>query len=215
MLRTLTITTAATDLQLLTIAEMRAAAGVSDNSQDVQLTAMGLKIAADIATECNIAVGSGAPPTLRRETLTEVVRGAYADLLFLSRRHEITITSIVEDGTTLDAEDYLIEPESGILHRLCDDLPIGWCADKVTVVYAAGFDTIPSDLNDAATDFFRSAWQAKDRDPLVKGLREDVPGVYEKETSYWVGSIPGQSNEGAVPDTIDGKLKRFRNTGVA
>jgi hypothetical protein len=215
MLRTLTITTAATDLQLLTIAEMRAAAGVSDNSQDAQLTAMGLKIAADIATECNIAVGSGAPPTLRRETLTEVVRGAYADLLVLARRHEIVITSVVEDGTTVDAADYLVNPESGEIHRLCSDLVTTWCADKVTVVYAAGFDTVPYDLKDAATDFFRSAWQAQDRDPLVRGLREDVPGVGEKETTYWVGSVPGQSNEGAVPDAIDGKLKRFRNTGVA
>lgn len=211
MLRTLTVTTPASDSQLLTIEEMRAAAGVSDNSQDTQLSAMGLKVAADICSECNIAVGSGNQPTLRRETLTEVIRGAYADTLVLSRRYEIAITSIVEDDVTLDAADYLIDPESGILHRLCGDIPTTWCAQKVTIVYAAGFDTVPYDLKDAATDIFRSAWLSKDRDPLVRGQREDVPGVYERETTFWVGSVPGQSNEGAVPDMVEGKLKRFRN----
>src|SRR5690606_3095045 len=140
---------------------MREAAGVADTSQDARLSAMGLRIAADICTECNIAVGSGAAPTLRRETLTEIIRGAYSDVLVLSRRHEITITSVVVDGSTLDAAAYEVDPESGEFHRLCDDIPTPWCAQKVTVVYEAGFDAIPGDLKDAAAEFFRSAWLAK------------------------------------------------------
>lgn len=216
MHRTLTITTAATDPQLLTIEEMRATAGVMDNSQDAKLSALGLKIASDICVECNVAIGSGAGPTLRRETITEVLRGVYTDTIVLRRRHEIAITSVVEDGTTLTADtDYLVDPETGFLTRLCSDLPTSWCAEKVTIVYAAGFSTVPRDLADAAADAFRAAWFASTRDPLVKGIETDIPGLQRKRVDYWVGSVPGQSNEGAVPDAVDGKLKRYRNAAVA
>ncbi|MGE0290326.1 MAG: hypothetical protein AB7I42_24920 [Bradyrhizobium sp.] len=211
MHRTLTITTAASDPQLLSIEEMRAAAGVSDNSQDAALSAMGLRIAADIAVECNIAIGAGANPTLRRETVTEVLRGAYVDQIVLRRRHEIAITSVVEDGETLADTDYLVDPESGIFTRLESDMPTTWCADKVTIVYAAGFDTVPADLKDAASEFFRASWSASSRDPMVKGIETDIPGLERRRQEFWIGSVPGQSNEGAVPDTIDGKLRRFRN----
>lgn len=214
MLRTLTVTTAAADLQLLTIGEMRDAAGVADSSQDAKLSALGLRIAADIATECNIAIGAGGAPTLRRETLTEVWRGVYADELLLARRHEVTIASVVEDGTTVDAADYLVDPQTGILTRLSDDLPTGWCAEKVTIVYAAGFDTIPGDLKDAALEIFRSAWLSRSRDPLVKGRETDIPGLMRERTDYWIGTVPGQSNEGAVPDLVEGKLARYRNAAL-
>lgn len=214
MIRHMTVTTAASDLQLLTIGEMRDAAGADDGSSDIALSALGLRIAADIMAECNVATGSGANPTLRRETLTEVLRGVHADEIVLRRRHDITITSVVEDGVTLDAADYVVDPESGILNRLESDMPVSWCAQKVTIVYAAGFDTVPQDLKDAATDFFRASWLALTRDPLVRSERTDIPGVMEQERQYWVGSVPGQSNEGAVPDTIDGKLKRYRNAVV-
>lgn len=215
MIRHLTITTPATDTQLLTIGEMRIAAGVEDASTDANLSALGLRIAADIAAECNIATGAGASATLRRETVTEILRGGvYADEIVLRRRHEVSIDSVVEDGTTLDSDDYIVDAESGILHRLENDEPVCWQATKVTIVYAAGFDTVPQDLKDAATEFFRSAWLAGKRDPLARSEKTDIPGVMARETQYWVGSVPGQSNEGAVPDTIDGKLKRFRN-GVA
>lgn len=211
MLRTLTVTTPASDPQLLTIEEMRAAVGVTDNSQDTALTARGLKVAADIAVECRIAIGSGSVPTLRRETLTEVYRGVELETLILSRRHDVTITSVTEDDIVLDAADYLVDPEKGLLWRLCDDDVTHWCASKITVVYDAGFDTIPADLKDAASEFFRASWLAAQRDPLVKGQETDIPGVMRKRTDYWVGAVPGQSNDGAVPDAVEGKLQRYRN----
>ncbi|MEO3386011.1 hypothetical protein [Mesorhizobium sp. CAU 1741] len=212
MHRTLTITTPANDPQLLTIEEMRAAAGVADASQDATLTAMGLQIAADIAVECNIAIGGGSVPTLRRETVTEVLRGVRRDQFALRRRHDIDVSSLVEDGVTLtEGVDFLVDSESGIVERLECDRPVPWCAEKVTIVYVAGFDAVPSDLRHAATEFFRASLLASQRDPLVKGTETEIPGLHRRRTDYWVGSVPGQSNEGAVPDAIDGKLKRFRN----
>ncbi len=210
----LVVTSPASSLALLTIDELREAAGVSGSSQDTKLTALGLRNAADITTECDIAVGSGGPPTLRRETLTETLRTVRAGAIALSRRHEVEIASIVEDDVPLDAEDYVVDPESGLVHRLCDDNPIDWCARKVVIVYAAGFDTIPGDLQHAAMDFARLSWLEKDRDPLVKSEEIDVEGIDRVKRDFWVGSVPGQSSEGAVPDVVAGQLKRFKNYTV-
>ena len=207
----LTITDEADDLQLLTIAEMRAAAGVSDDSEDASLTALGLRIAAAITSECNVAVGTGADPTLLQETLTETFYFVNGEILPLSRRFDITITSVVEDDITLDADEYMVDPETGFLTRLDDEgYPCRWRAQKIVVVYDAGFETVPGDLKQVALDSFRTFYMEATRDPLVKKLREDVPGVFEKETDYWVGAVPGQG-EGPIPAQSMGQLKRFRN----
>lgn len=53
----LTITTPATDPLLLTAAQIREPAGEKGSCNHVKLTALGLRLAADIVTECNIAGG--------------------------------------------------------------------------------------------------------------------------------------------------------------
>jgi len=209
----LTITARADSLQLLTIGEMRSAIGTTGSEHDVELTQWGLKIAADICSECNIAIGAGAPPTLLRETLTEVFRSVRSEVLMLSRRHEVTVSGITEDGTALAPSDYEVDPESGLVHRLSSDNRVAWRASKITVVYAAGFasNSIPRDLAHAASDFLRQVWRESDRDPLVKSERVRIDDIEEIERQFWIGSVPGQSNEGAVPDVVAGQLLRFRN----
>jgi hypothetical protein len=214
MLRTLTVTTPATSLALLSIDELREAAGVTGSGSDARLSAMGLRVAAAIMQECNIAVGSGSQPTLWRETLTETFRMVRVDTLPLSRRHEVSISSIVEDGVTLDASDYIVDPESGLVARLSADEPLAWCATNVTVVYDAGFSTLPGDLRQAAMDALRAFWLESGRDPMVKGRETEVPGVYRERVDLWAGSLPGQGGEGAVPDIVAGQLARFRNFTV-
>ncbi|RWQ16095.1 hypothetical protein [Mesorhizobium sp.] len=215
MHRLLTITTAASDLSLLTIEEMRAAAGISGSGSDTALRAMERRIAAAIMSECNIAIGPGKPPTLLRETLTETIYQACGEGLVLSRRHDVEISSLVEDTVMLLAADYMVDPESGIINKLCDDYPTWWTARKVVVVYDAGFETVPDDLKMAAIDFFRLSWLEQKRDPSLKSEVVDIPDVRRVERGYWVGSVPGQSNEGAVPDIVAGQLTRFRNMMVA
>ncbi|TGT72912.1 hypothetical protein EN802_13620 [bacterium M00.F.Ca.ET.159.01.1.1] len=212
----LTVTGAAGDLTLLTIAEMRAAAGlaVGDASQDTALQDMEAQNAAAIMSECNIAIGAGAPPTLRKERLTETIYQAYAENLTLSRRHEIDIISIVEDSVTLLDADFQVDPESGLVTKLCDDYPVCWSAKKIVVVYDAGFVTIPGDLKKVATDFLRTTWRERKRDPLVKSQRVRIYDVDETQQDFWVGSVPGQSVDGPVPDVVAGALARFRNQPV-
>ncbi|TPL40687.1 hypothetical protein [Mesorhizobium sp. B2-4-6] len=212
----LTITTPATDLSLLTLAEMRAAAGVTAGTAtyDAALVAMEARCASLIMSECGIAVGAGANPTLRSERVTETFRNVHSLELILARRHNIVIISIVVDGATLDTTEYEVDPESGLVQRLCDDHPIRWCGRKIVVVYTAGFAVVPADLKQAASDFLRSTWLEKSRDPLVKSERTNIPGVQEKEIAYWIGAVPGQSSGGAVPDPIAAQLARFMNAAI-
>lgn len=207
----LTITTPAASLALLSIAELRAAAGVTGTGQDAELVALGLRVAASIMSECNIAVGVGSEPTLWQETLTETLYQARGEKIILSRRHNVQVISVTADGSAMDAADYLVDPQAGILRRLCNDLPIKWDRRKVVAVYKAGFNTIPGDLKQAAIDFVRFAWLESKRDPALKSEVVDIPDVERTEKSWWVGSVPGQSNENAVPDIVAGQLKRFRN----
>jgi len=210
----LTVTAATEDRQLLSIEEMRAAAGLEDDdsSQDDVLEAMGLRVADSIMAECNIVVGGGSIyPTLWRETLSESFWRLRDHNLMLSRRHAIEISSIVADDETLGEGDFEVDPESGIVMRLCGDEPIRWCATRVVVTYDAGFEELPDDLRSAALEFFRLMWREDDRDPALKTEEIDIPGVRNVRRDYWVGSVPGQSSEGAVPAIVAGQLKRYRN----
>jgi hypothetical protein len=210
----LTVATPADSLALLSIAEMRAAAGVTGNLQDATLQRLSAHAAAKIMSHCNIAVGGGAEPTLLKETLVQTLYSVCVDQLILDRRHNVVITSVIQDGQTLTAADYMADPESGLVTRLSNDAPIAWRAAKIIVTYTAGFEDVPGDLKQAADDYLRALMGESLRDPYVKGQRTNIPGVEEVETSYWVGSVPGMSSEGAVPDIVAGSLKRFINPNI-
>ena len=210
----LTITTPASDLQLLSIEEMRELAGVTGAGQDDTLNRLGLRIAADICAECNIAIGAGKPPTLMQETCTETFCDVCGWTLILSRRHDVEIQSVTVDGASLANDEYEVDAESGLVARLRDDDRTQWSGRKITVVYKAGFAEVPADLARAAADFFRLTWSESSRDLAVKAERVDVDGVEEREITYWAGALPG-STSGPVPDIVAGQIARFRNLSVA
>jgi hypothetical protein len=193
MISTLVVSTKAGDLSLLSTEDRRTAVGldVIDASSDAALAALDLRLASAIAAECNVAIGKGADPTLRKESLTEIFYHVRACKLMLSRRHNVAVTSLVADGETLAADtDFIVDPESAILTKLSSDVPVQWCATKIVVMYDAGFETVPDDLKQAAMDFMRLAWAEKDRDPSLKSEVIDIPDVRRVERGYWVGSVP-------------------------
>lgn len=213
----LTITTPAESQQLLSQAQMRVAAGLASNdtSQDAALAEVGLRVAAEIAAHCGIAVGAGGAPTLNREKLTETFRVVEGfEMLVLSRRHDIAIESVTVDDIVLDAGDYEVEVEEGVLYRLLSDCQVRWYARKIVVVYQAGFGSVPPDLVGAATDLFRLRRSEGSRDPMVRAEETDVPDVLRERTEYWVGSVPGSSDSG-MPTSVASRLSRFANAPVA
>jgi hypothetical protein len=183
----LTVTTAAADRTLLTLAEIRSATGVSGTTYNDDLTTLNSRVAAALARACRLASGGVSPPTFRAETLTEVFRQESSEeYLILSRRPATSITSVVEDTTTLDTDEYEVDIGTGLLYRLDgDDSRIHWAATKITVVYVAGWATVPDDLKLAAAKFARILWTEEGPDAREPGLkREEIAGATTLE--YWV-----------------------------
>jgi hypothetical protein len=200
------------DKTLLTVQEMRAAAGLltTDATKDATLTMLAGFSFAAIMAECNIAAGAGGDPTLRQEVLTQTVFNAYEQEIILLRRHNVDILSVIADGADLTEDDYWVDPEAGLVTRVQTGTPVRWNCKKVVIEYVAGFETIPGDLKQAAADFLRIQYNESTRDPSVKAKDVEIYGVERKRTEYWAGALPGQGSTGAVPDIASGALKRYR-----
>lgn len=179
----LTITTAASDRSLLTIAELRAAAGATDASHDTELQTVGDRVSATIARLCLVRDVPPTPPTMREETLTQVFRHYWgAEELTLARRPVTSITSVVVDDLTLETTDYELDVASGLLYRLNDDYRTAWTGSKATVVFTCGWSVVPHDLKLAASKMVTDIYTTASRDPNLK--RHRIEGVGERE--YWV-----------------------------
>lgn len=206
----LTVTTAATDLALLTLAELRAAVGISDGSKDPQLQTIGDRVAARLAAACRVPAAGTAPPTLRQETLTETFRQGYGGLcpveLLLARRPVVSVTSVTEDDVAVAAGDYEILASAGSLRRLCDDAPTHWLAAKTVVVYVAGWATVPDGLKRAAEELARQYYFEGSRDPAAREV--EIPGVIRR--SYWVGS----ASEPDIPQSIMDALMPYKYPAI-
>lgn len=170
---------------------------------------IGREVSASIAAYCRVA--GGGERTLMRERVEETFRPARGARLMLSRRHQVAVVSVVEDGATLAGADYQLVPEYDQILRLREGEPVEWSASKVVVTYDAGFTDPPSDLKMAAGMYARLIFAERSRDPMVKGRETDVPGVYRERLEYWVGGLPGAGKSGGVPDTVAGLLGPYVN----
>lgn len=195
----LTIASPNTDRSLLTLAELRAAAGVSDNSKDAALVPLGNYVSATITKACKVAYAGAVPPTLRLETVTETIRyrprAGKADGLVLSRRPVVEVLSVTENGNDVAASGYELDAAASILYRMSGACPIRWyCFGNVVVEYSAGYEIVPDDLKYAAIKFVQAELVTGSRDPNLKRLR--IEGVSERE--WWVSDkqvtsiLPGE-----------------------
>lgn len=217
MRSTFTVVTPAADPSLLTIEQLRAAAGLvaSDASRDSELTELGARVSADITAACRIRGDGVHIPTLRREAVREAFRQRGCDdLLFLARRFISDLTSVADAGTALVETDTILDAEAGLLYRISGTCELPWRRGDAVVEYTAGFDTVPADLVGAAMDLARLRLSANARDPLVKGESVEIPDVRTVRQDYWVGAVPG-STVGPVPADVLAKLSRYINVAVA
>lgn len=190
----LTISSPNTDRSLLTLAELRAAAGVSDGSKDAILVPLGNYISALITKACKVARAGAIPPTLRLETVTETfkLKSEHGSII-LARRPVVEITSATFSD---DSVDYEVDAAAGILRQVSGDAYINWGIGPVEVVYSAGYATVPDDLKYAAMRFVQSEISVASRDPTLKRLK--IEGVSERE--WWVPDNP--NNDSIVPPDV-------------
>ena len=113
----LTVTTEASSTDLTTLAAVKADMGIADadTSLDQKIEQNWIPDAsAAIATYCDRVFGS--------ESVVETFRIGTRDracepVLILERYPASEITSVVEDGTTVDATDYEYDVRTGLLYR--------------------------------------------------------------------------------------------------
>lgn len=189
MISSLSITSPNTDRSLLTLTSARSAAGVEDNSKDVELQALIRFVSATITKACKVAVQDGIPPTLRLETVAQTVElDAYQEKIILLRHPVISIASVIEDGATLTVSaDYRLT--GSLLLRRSGGSKSHWPSGvDIVTTYAAGFETVPDDLEFAARKFVTEEWQSGSRDRLLKS--KTVEGVDSHE--WWVDPTKDQ-----------------------
>ena len=166
----LTVTTAATERDLCTLAAVKAELGLTTTSFDAAL--------ADRIAQASTAIESYCQRVFARENIQEVFRPEAAlRSIILARGPVASIASIVADGTTLTpTTEFEFDARAGLIYRLLDDTRAAWRERKITVVYAAGYtlpDTgagadLPQDIRRACVLTVASAHLGRGRDAMVR-----------------------------------------------
>lgn len=177
------VLSAADDLSLLTLEELRAATGVSSGST-MQLEALGKRVSSMIASACLVAKDGVNPPTLVLERCRDTFRlKCDQPALFLSRRFVSNVVSLTAAGSVLSRDvDYELDAERGKLVRLSGDDVTCWTAGKIVVEYDAGFEEAPDNLKAIAAQLAGGYWADNGVDPMEKSLQ--IPDVISVER--WV-----------------------------
>lgn len=180
-----TVTTAASTHDLTVLDTVKQELGITGSESDDVLARLISEQSAVAETYCR--------RVFAQETLADSFRvwcGTSAPLI-LSRRPLVSITSIVEDDTTLTASDYEIDADAGLVWRLDgDDNRMSWLPSKIVITYVAGYElltTLPRDIERAVLALIKRTHFGLTRDPMAKA--EEVAGI--GRTEYWVGSVPG------------------------
>lgn len=174
----LQIVTPADSHDLTVLATVKAELGISGSSEDALLSGYICQASDMISGWCGVE-------TFAQETLRQTFRDVKRQkCLILDRGINVSVTTVVEDGTTLAGTDY--EVDGSMLYRLADDLREDWSADKVVVTYQAGFvplTNLPFAIERAVLDTVVNLYRGRGRDVAVRS--EQTEGV--GETQYFDG----------------------------
>lgn len=196
-----TVTVAASDFNLTTVAKVKDRLGITVATFDTKIGLMIAEASAFCAHYCD--------RVFARETVSEAFRLADdVDALILSRYPVVSITSTTVNGEVLAAEYYELDKEKGLLYRLSGSSRICWPDARLsTILYVAGYTLptdVPKDLEEACIELVKSAYSASTRDPMAK--RIEIPDV--ETIDYWVGGI-GEKSFG-LPPKVKTTLDLFR-----
>lgn len=166
-------------------------------------------------TQCSMAISNYCNRVFAVETLTDIClieQDAYpyqvpggVRALQLSRFPVCSVVSVVQAASATQtvslsaaASDFLLDDSKGQLIRLAPftGVPVPWEALTTTVIYSAGYATVPADLEMACLRLVTQRYLEENLDPRLK--RIDQPNTGSKE--YWIGTTPGQ--HGTLPPEI-------------
>lgn len=103
---------------------------------------------------------------LRRKTVVETHDGGGCAVI-LREPPVISVTTVVENGTTLTASDYTLNATAGLLYRGSSTSSMDWYAGRqsVVVTYVAGYTNPPLVAQRAVLDIARWMWQRTAQGP--------------------------------------------------
>ncbi len=136
--------------------------------------------------------------------------------LFLRRTPVVKIDSVRVDGIALDASEFRLDPDAGLLDRLSSDgIPCAWSFCKsVVVAYTAGFilpgasgRNLPPAIEGAVVALVSDYWASRGRDPTLRS--ETIPGVIERQ--FWVGAV---GDPAMLPPRVLASIAPFRRPAV-
>lgn len=216
----LALSSSAAAQALADLATVKSDLGISDTSQDARLTRLIAASAGAFVKYCGrpfiqqTYVETWRLPTSPSQYWQAAIPLDPVAALPPSVWPVVSITSIVEAGTTLSSTLYNndkpldpAQPGRGFLRLDTSGAESAWARGVIVATYVAGFNAptvtggnmpLPADLYEAAILDVRARFYAKDRDPSQVVTREEVPDVYV--ASYDVTA--GLSNLGGSSATF-------------
>lgn len=195
-----TVIEAAVSYDLTTLAVVKDELSVSDGSRDAVLQRYIGGASAAVAQYCNraLVVEKVSDEFLPIQDLSYVLMAERIAPLQLSRWPVAAVVSVTENGAALvEGVDYRVDAGAAQLTRLTGGLPCLWPGGAITVVYSAGYDPVPPDLEDAVVRMVTKRYSAKGRDATMKA--ENIPGV--RDVQYWIAT--GNEAGNLTPDIVD------------
>lgn len=203
------ITAACEDRGLLTLDELRKAAGDAALT-DAELTEIGFTVADTIANWCKIAHDGQLPATLLQETVVETFDPTPDSPRLALARRFIALGEEVAgpSGSILTSTDYAIDRAAGMLTRKAG---ASWrFMGPLVVTYKAGFPEPPFDLKSVARNMVaRRSGNA--RDPMMSQERIEIPGVRTLDRRFWVDTTVDAVVTPAEADI----LRKYESFGMA
>lgn len=195
----LTLTTAANQ-DLATLATVKTALGITDNTEDATLPPLISSASAAIAGYCNrVFIEEDVEETLR-------LCGRQHELM-LARYPVSDIGSVTEGDAAIDPSGYEVDLAIGVISRLFGGRSGCWSGGKIVVAYSAGYPIadVPADLVQAVIMLVAHYRSTAARDPLLRA--EETTDVERLE--YFIPSAAG------LPAPVEALLSGHRKPGGA
>lgn len=125
---------------------------------------------------------------IARQTVVQVASGGNTYIL-LWKPQVLSITSVVENGVTLQTTDYVVNKLSGILLRGTYAYTVPWIigVDNVTVTYVAGMANPPEDLRQSVKEILRWLWSNTQQvDRPSRSSQGDAGGLLTDALPKWL-----------------------------
>lgn len=218
------IVTPPTATRLTTLQRVKSELNITSAENDANL----LEKIDEASSDVTAAVGKALASAAVRETFWHDRHLSFAgpgfghgghggDVLFLRRTPISTLTSVTLDDAVVDASEYRLDADAGLLYRLdSSGYPSEWCFSKsIIVLYTGGFilpgqssSNLEKGIEGAVIALVSSYWFNRGRDPMAKS--EDVTGI--GRTEYWVGAV---GDPEMLPPRVLASLSGFRRPAAA